>query len=119
MFDSKDLTRIFKDPPKPSPREQADTMVLILGYVANAPAEEIEVTFERLGSEIGSPTPDAFEFVIEYLLEAKLAKGEGYIGGGYSLTLTFTGWDRFEALKKGVASGRELAGIVQTVFGVG
>ncbi|WP_417832415.1 hypothetical protein [Terasakiella sp.] len=104
-LNSETLKSFLRHPLMPSPREQADNLILDLGRRKTTPGEYIELSFVDDGAKAGSPSPESFLFTLNYLLEEGLIEGELLMGYHGSVYLSFTGWDRFEELRKGQTGG--------------
>jgi len=88
----------------PTPQEQADNLVRLLGNSLMEPGDTMELSFEGHGPLIGAQTKPGFFFVVEGLADAGLLRHKG---GIVRNTLTFKGWERYEQLRRGIPSGRK------------
>jgi hypothetical protein len=67
-FDSKTMHNILETATIPNPHEQGDNLIRWLGRSLKGPGEEKFLSFLGHGAIIGSPTPEAFLFVIAGLI---------------------------------------------------
>ena len=91
--------------PLPRPTEQADLLVRWLAEHVPGPGETLWIEHSTHGAIIGARSPAGFELVLDHLFESGLLTGNQSktISGGdraYA-TLTFTGWDYYESLRRG------------------
>lgn len=109
------IASIADDPLLPSPSEQVDNLVRWLGETHPAPGALVRLNIVEHRAVAGATTDGGFIFVVAHMIEEKLLSGsfESYfvedvghvIDGEASVTLTFKGWERFEALRLGAHSG--------------
>lgn len=114
-FRSAQVERIAKDAYLPTPREQADLLIRWLGDNLPGPGRIIEVNPRDHGAVIGAASDAGFMFVVRGIMEDGLADGGSkrwepapgtvHMAGAADITLTFKGWDRFEQLRRGTATG--------------
>jgi len=105
LIGSDHLKSLLNNPYRPTPREQADNLILELGQRTFDPGQEFEISFYLDGGITGSPTVEAFRYILNYLLKEELLLGTLYLGDQSSVQLSFTGWDRYEELRKGTGTG--------------
>jgi hypothetical protein len=100
------VAQVINNPRLPSPFEQADNLIKWLGDTVDAPGIEIGLDSDRISAIIGASNLNNLNFVVDSLIS------QGMISSSRTdaqrpLTLTFKGWERYEELKKGEASGRK------------
>ncbi|MEA3276340.1 MAG: hypothetical protein U9Q81_13830 [Pseudomonadota bacterium] len=115
----------------PSPKEQADNLILWLWEISSEAGERHPLSAPAHLGIIGAKTPEALRFVSEYLLESRLINGNipPTLRRGMSadVTLSMEGWSYYEELKRGIGTSRrafmamkygdeELDSIVEEVF---
>lgn len=115
VFRSAQVQRIAKDAYLPTPREQADLLIHWLGDNLPGPGQTIDVNPRDHGAAIGATSVAGFMFVVRGIMEDGLADGRSknwepvpgtvHLAGAADVTLTFKGWDRFEQLRHGIATG--------------
>lgn len=89
----------------PAPSEQADRLLLWIGDHTHAPGDYVHINERELEAIVGTATNTNFVFVINSLINAKIAQ-EQHQGAWAELALTFSGWDRYDELKRGVSDSR-------------
>lgn len=91
--------------PLPRPREQADLLVRWLAAHVAGPGETLWIEHATHGAIIGSRSPAGFELVLDHLFKEGLVTGyqsKTMSGGDRAhATLTFSGWDYYEDLRRG------------------
>jgi hypothetical protein len=105
LVDSDIANRITASASLPSPREQADNVIRWLRDNVGI-GEEGELSPKTHSAIVGTPSLGAFAFVVQGLIDQGLVSGSVASGAHASISLTFAGWDRHEALKQGAPSGR-------------
>lgn len=96
--------QIIKTGTLPSPQEQVDNLVRYLGDTLPGIGEFIRLTFRDHGPVIGAQSEGAFDFVVSWL--GGLANIKPLAHGVAEATRSFSGWRRYEELRRGAASGR-------------
>jgi hypothetical protein len=97
--------------PLPSPAQQADSLILWIGYHQPSQAQELEIPGSEVSAWIGAPITSNFrDEGLSWLLEQKqiqmLVKEYDAINHPTRLALTFDGWQRYEALKHAQVESR-------------
>lgn len=91
--------------PLPRPREQADLLVRWLAEHIPGPGETVCVEHATHGAIIGAKSQGGFELILHHLFDAGLVTGNQskslQSGDQAHATLTFSGWDHYEELKRG------------------
>lgn len=110
MIFQETLEQIFKDPPRPTPREQGDNLIRWIGDNNTDPGAGLWVNFISDGGVVGAPTSKGLEYILrssegEGLIECDRTVDGETVATGIAAKLSFKGWDRYEELKKGAASG--------------
>ena len=89
----------------PKPSEQADLLVRWIGDNVDGPGETVLVEPNTHASIIGAKSSKGFGLVLSHLFESGLAEGilSEVVGdhGRGSVTLSFGGWEHYEALLRG------------------
>jgi len=99
------LQRIIATTPLPSALEQADNLVRWLGDNVS-PGELAHLNYVPHGAIVGAHSENGFGFVVRGLIGGGLLEGS-LVQSGAAVTLTFSGWQRFQELKVGAPSGRK------------
>lgn len=107
LVDAATAERIIATGRLPTAQEQADNLIRWLGRHLIGPGDDADIGDYGHGAIIGSYSSEAFEFIVNGLLEAGLLKGVGDPNAGRPrVTLTFPGWAKYEELLRGAVSGR-------------
>lgn len=91
--------RITDNEMLPTPQEQEDNLILLLGDRIPEPGAYVRITPHEHTAIIGAKSPQAFSFIVTELAQ------KGIIGGGYNpnsgegVTLTLRGWERCKELR--------------------
>ncbi|WP_157572302.1 hypothetical protein [Nevskia soli] len=97
--------------PLPRPREQADLFIRWLAENVPGPGETVWVQPSTHSSIMGAKSPAGFGLVLRHLFDVGLVTGKmsEAIGapGRAHVTLSFSGWDRYEELRQGRATYRK------------
>jgi hypothetical protein len=104
LFTVDDCEAIIKAGVLPTPQEQADDLIRLIGNNLAGSGDTIELSFEGQGALIGAQSKPGFFFIVEGLAGAELLQ---HAGGLARNTLTFKGWERYEQLRRGISSGRK------------
>jgi hypothetical protein len=123
LIASDTIRKLFENPPKPSPREQADNFILWIGDNQADPGKPVEIRSSAIRGIVGAASDEGLVYLLESLKRSGLVDGT-FTGAlmvvidddpsSYahepddmfgSLSLTFTGWDRYAELKRGAPSG--------------
>lgn len=91
----------------PTPHEQAEHLIRWLGEQLSGPGETVRIAFPRHGPIIGAQSEPGFRFVVNGLTSSSLIEGQHFLDGTSEVTLSFAGWERFEALRRGTPIGRK------------
>jgi hypothetical protein len=99
------------DDPLPTPTEQADNLILWLRDHQRSPAQQIEICEPEVSAWIGTAiTPDNSDGGLAWLLRQPQMKlfveNNASYNGPDRLSLTFEGWQRYEALKHAQVESR-------------
>lgn len=96
---------VINEKPLPRPREQADLLIRWIAEHVGGPGKMVKLAFLKQGAFIGSKSREGFLLIVNYLLESNLIKGDQKnsidLDGVINVTLTFSGWDRYEELRLG------------------
>lgn len=126
-----DLERWRLDVSLPTPAEQLDRLVLLVGDEQPSPSDSADMDplaiVATVGTTIDPPANGGFDWLITRTETQSLIEIVYEEDTSISLRLTLVGWDRYQEIKKGhVASRRvlmamkfgdpELDGVVQTCF---
>jgi hypothetical protein len=104
LLDSLQCKRIIETGALPTPQEQAENLVRWLGNHLGGPGERAKIRYADQGGLIGAQSEAGFNFIVDGLIEAGLLlPREVRIPG---VTLSFKGWERYEALRRGAPTGR-------------
>jgi hypothetical protein len=104
LFTVADCEAIIKAGVLPTPQEQADNLIRLIGNRLSGSGDTIQLSFEDQGALIGAQSKSGFFFVVEGLADAKLLQHADPL---HENTLTFKGWERYEQLRRGTPSGRK------------
>jgi hypothetical protein len=100
------IDRILKNDKLPNVTQQADNMILWLGKNTLDPGEDADIDYGKHAAIIGATSPQNLDFVLHSLAENGLVTYEAMVGLTSGLCrLTFMGWQRYEELQRGAASG--------------
>lgn len=102
------LQNVLKTGSLPTPREQADNVIRLLGdKLQDDPGSEIELEDYEVGGIIGTSSQEGLLYVLQELVKAQSLDAP-YLSQGMLKTvrLTFNGWGRYEELRRGAHSGR-------------
>jgi len=111
VLSSRNVESILKNEEYPTPVEQLDNMLLLIGRTVPGPGHSIAIDLQTDVPIIGSRSDKAFKFVGDAGIEQGLLKVEPSPTGpiatdhGRLVKLTFKGWSRFEELRRGTPSG--------------
>ena len=106
LIDTATWTRIVENQDLPSPAAQAEHLILYLGNTLEGPGEMTELDASNHGALIGSLDHTGFLFVVHALRDQGMVEIiEG--ADGVSATLSFNGWQEYERLRRGVATGHK------------
>lgn len=105
LFSLNDLEGLLANPPRPTPREQADNLIRLIGDAQSYAGEGIVHDYPETSGVVGTIHHLELEFILESLAKAGLIEFEKQLGPTYSTSLTFSGAERYEELRKGAASG--------------
>jgi hypothetical protein len=94
------IERLGKDGHLPDPPEQAENCVLWLGESAPYPGTEININYRDVRARIGAFNEDGCEFILMSLEEQGLIKGKFYPDAAATVSLSFSGWERFHELTR-------------------
>ena len=100
--------RILESATLPTPQEQADNLIHLLGDITS-PGESAKITSLETGAIIGTSSAEGWAFIVEGLAHAGVATFGITIPkhGAAEVMLTFAGWARYEELRRGAPSGRK------------
>jgi len=100
----------------PSIREQVDNLIRWIGENGEEPGASVRINFQEHGAIIGIQSIAGFIYIVSYCLNAKILEGDfhahappnrsTYLRGGATVLLSFSGWDRFDQIQKGLSSGQ-------------
>ena len=99
--------RIIETTTLPTPAEQADNLIRWLGDNMPGPGERVVLTPGEHNAVIGAKSDEGFLFLVSGLTDEGLLRTDATMGPRARVTLTFSGWERYEELRKGAASGRK------------
>jgi hypothetical protein len=111
LVDEEMLEQLLATSQLPTVAEQGDNLVRWLGEQYR-PGESADLTYRNHGAIIGAHSDVGFGFVVSGLSRRTLLDGpvsEGHGEGDLTaahVMLTFEGWERYQELKMGAASGR-------------
>jgi hypothetical protein len=108
VFDAEECERIVKADYLPTPQEQGENLIRWLGDHLPDPGRRLRIDFPETGARIGAQSPEGFIFIVQGLLRSGLLLGDLTLGGTADVTLTFPGWRRYEELRRGTPSGRNI-----------
>lgn len=101
---------IIKNPP-PNPAEQADNFVRWVGDNIEYGMHYIEVRKPVIEAIIGAKNESDFYFIFSHLKNKGIILTESHVGGGATIaadvTLSFSGWEYYEELKRGDVDSRK------------
>jgi len=100
------VERVLEDEALPSPGQQADNLLLWLGSSMARAGERIDLPFEEVTAIIGAVESADVEWAVTELRKAGLITDSDTLPGAL-VSLTLTGWQRFEELKRGRTAGRK------------
>jgi hypothetical protein len=106
VFDAEQCERIVKADYLPTPQEQAENLVRLLGDHLSGPGQRLRITFPEHATIIGALSSEGFFFIVQGLMSSGLLHAD-LVGGAALATLTFAGWSRYEQLRRGVPTGRK------------
>lgn len=107
LFSLLDCRRIIEADFLPTPQEQGENLIRWLGDNLPGAGHQVRIAFQDLGATLGSQSGEGFHFVVQGLIDAGLLHGVQAMGATATVTLTFSGWTRYEALRRGAPSGRK------------
>ncbi|MCX5643068.1 MAG: hypothetical protein NTZ17_00025 [Phycisphaerae bacterium] len=114
--------------PRPSLPEQAANFVRWIGDNIKVAGEHVDVNQLTIQAIVGSATFEEFELVFRYVRDKGLIEHKSGAGNIWvKVTLSFTGWERYEELKRSTSDSRkafmamqynnkQLADIFESVF---
>ena len=109
-LNSDSLSRILENKRLPTPKEQADNLILWLGDNLADAAQYRKIAAVPHQAIIGARTPDEVFFIIESLGKKGLLEESSSRLGGLlverDVRLTFDGWERYEELKRTISDSR-------------
>ena len=95
----------------PTPAEQKDLLIQWIGDNIKAGGDYIRVNKYSIPAIIGARTNKEFYFIFEHLKTKGVVKNKTVVGGGDSvlmdITLTFSGREYYEELKRGAVDSRK------------
>lgn len=104
LLNENDLERLWQESELPTPREQADNLILLLGdLLMGDPSGNVPASHEHHGAIAGASSQEGLFFILEGLKKIDAVEEAPW---GEAYRLTFAGWDRYEELKRGRAFGR-------------
>jgi len=104
-INSDTVKKILETATLPTAREQADNLIRWLGDHSPEPGARVSAP-DALEAIVGTISEDGLRFIIRSLEQDGLVVGGSGPRGEQFLNLTFSGWDRYEELKRGAPSGR-------------
>jgi hypothetical protein len=109
VVDSTLANRILETATPPTPQEQADGFIRWFGKLLldeYAPGAILSVSDEEVAAIIGAVSESGVGFIVQGLIHEGLLQGN-ITTSGSTITLTFSGWQRYDELKRGTPSGRK------------
>lgn len=110
LLDSYSVETILQSP-LPRPREQADLLVQWLATNSPGPGEPLTLNYDLHGAVVGAKSHAGFAMLIDHLVASGLIRGlhTTFMSGESvaHVSLTFSGWDYYETLRRGDASYRK------------
>jgi nucleoside 2-deoxyribosyltransferase len=104
MFRPEDVERLAREGTLLNPAEQAENFLLWLGH-STTPGFAIEINYGHASARIGALSKAGCEFILRSLEEQKLVQGVFSPGRASSVTLSFSGWQRFHELTRRSSKG--------------
>ncbi len=104
-LDSDVINRILETGELPSLGEQADNLLRYVAGRVVGPGESLEFTWEEVQFIVGAKTQNGVRFFFS-ALERELLDGSSDSDGACA-TPTFAGWQRYDELRRGIASSRK------------
>jgi hypothetical protein len=104
LLDAKTAEGILSTAVLPSVAEQADNLIRWLGEHLPGPGAFEQVSHEEHGAIVGTLDKEGFLFIVNGLEGVGLVQTDRTLQRT-SVTLTFAGWERWEELRRGAASG--------------
>lgn len=106
-----DLRAIWRENRLPTPQQQCDLFVLLLGRLQPSWSEPISIASLRLDAEIGAALtsagqPGGSEWIADYLRNQRLVQCQPPVVGVVQPSLTPTGWLRYEELQRQSSDSR-------------
>jgi len=109
VLDTAVWERLVDRPILPSPAVQTENLILELGDVVEGPGKNVIIGQEdqtKWVAIVGALDGEALRFIIDGAVEERLIKSTPIIRA-FSLTLSFTGWQEYERLKKGKSTSKK------------
>jgi hypothetical protein len=113
MFTFDEIHQIIKDAHLPSPAQQADNIIIWLGDNLEDSGTTINILYDHFRAIAGASTDMGVAFIVRWLLDERLIDCQGQNSqqlrhsSGTTLTLSMGGWQRYEAIKRGVSDSRK------------
>ena len=107
LLDLEEVSIILAKGKFPTAKEQAEYLIRWLGEKSHEPGAFVPVSFESHGAIIGAKSENGFRFIVNGLMQQGLLVRRNPDASRPSATLTFDGWEHFQELKRGIASGRK------------
>jgi hypothetical protein len=110
FFISSDILERILEEEYPSPKHQADNMILWMGENQKAPSETMDISPQTHQAIIGANDRFGVAFILDHLYKNKYLETDQIVPGnsvsptGLRATLSFKGWQRYEDLKKGISA---------------
>jgi hypothetical protein len=106
-YSSDGIKKILKDGDLPRISEQIDNFILWIGWSLHEPGDRINIESSGLIlSVIGAVEKSAVSYVVWAAEESDLIKARRIQGMAIDVTLTLKGWQRYEDLRRGKATGQ-------------
>lgn len=106
LVDSNVLSRVLDEDYLPSPNDLVNNLLLFIGD-QSYPGASALFSIQEHGAIIGAINDKGFYFAIHSLENLELARIESANRGILGLSLTLTGWSKYDALKKGTHAGNK------------
>jgi len=104
---SETCRQILEEERLPSAREQSDNLIRWLGEYS-LPGTSKRLTADEHGGIVGCVGHEGYRYIVDAAIAEKLIAGERELRPGYPTfaALTFSGWDRYEELRRGASTGQ-------------
>ena len=102
------IERIIDSPRLPTPDEQAEYLLLLLGDKLEAPGESFDLDSPEYEAVIGAVNAEGLRFIRDALTKEDLLKPADLSDSPESVTLTFSGWRRYGELKRGRSESKKV-----------